>query len=39
MSQASTLRELLAAGDELTIVRHDDPDPDCPASALATTTR
>lgn len=35
MSNAASLRELLAAGEELTIVCHNNPDPDCLASALA----
>ncbi len=35
MSDPHALRELLAAGDELTIVCHNNPDPDCLASALA----
>lgn len=35
MSAAHRLHELLAEGDELTIVCHNNPDPDCLASALA----
>jgi nanoRNase/pAp phosphatase (c-di-AMP/oligoRNAs hydrolase) len=35
MSRASELCELLASGEELTIVCHNNPDPDCLASALA----
>lgn len=35
MSRAQSLQELLAEGDELTIVCHNNPDPDCLASALA----
>ncbi|WP_435101542.1 DHH family phosphoesterase [Halarchaeum sp. P4] len=35
MSTASDLRDLLSAGDALTIVCHNNPDPDCLASALA----
>ncbi|WP_135805766.1 DHH family phosphoesterase [Halorussus marinus] len=35
MSNAASLRELLAEGEELTIVCHNNPDPDCLASALA----
>jgi len=35
MSKADTLRDLLAEGDELNIVCHNNPDPDCLASALA----
>ncbi len=35
MSRATELRELLATGEELTIVCHNNPDPDCLASALA----
>ena len=35
MSSAASLRELLATGEELTIVCHNNPDPDCLASALA----
>lgn len=35
MSKAAALRELLATGEELTIVCHNNPDPDCLASALA----
>ncbi|UPV75541.1 bifunctional oligoribonuclease/PAP phosphatase NrnA [Halorussus limi] len=35
MSKAETLRELLADGEELAIVCHNNPDPDCLASALA----
>ena len=34
MSTADRLYELLAEGDELTIVCHNNPDPDCLASAL-----
>ncbi len=34
MSTANRLRDLLAEGDELTIVCHNNPDPDCLASAL-----
>jgi nanoRNase/pAp phosphatase (c-di-AMP/oligoRNAs hydrolase) len=34
MSTATQLRELLAEGSELTIVCHNNPDPDCLASAL-----
>ncbi|MFD1645819.1 DHH family phosphoesterase [Haloarchaeobius litoreus] len=34
MSAATDLRELLADGEELTIVCHNNPDPDCLASAL-----
>ncbi|MES3518497.1 MAG: bifunctional oligoribonuclease/PAP phosphatase NrnA [Natronomonas sp.] len=34
MSKAQTLRELLVDGEELTIVCHNNPDPDCLASAL-----
>lgn len=35
MSKAKQLRELLADGSELNIVCHNNPDPDCLASALA----
>jgi nanoRNase/pAp phosphatase (c-di-AMP/oligoRNAs hydrolase) len=35
MSDVQRLRELLAEGSELVIVCHDNPDPDCLASALA----
>lgn len=35
MSRAHQLRALLAEGDELNIVCHNNPDPDCLASALA----
>jgi nanoRNase/pAp phosphatase (c-di-AMP/oligoRNAs hydrolase) len=35
MSEAETIHELLAEGDELNIVCHNNPDPDCLASALA----
>ena len=35
MIQARRLHELLTGGDELTIVCHNNPDPDCLASALA----
>jgi nanoRNase/pAp phosphatase (c-di-AMP/oligoRNAs hydrolase) len=35
MSRAQSLQELLEAGSELTIVCHNNPDPDCLASALA----
>ncbi|QSG06098.1 DHH family phosphoesterase [Halapricum desulfuricans] len=35
MSTAVELQELLADGDEINIVCHDNPDPDCLASALA----
>ena len=35
MSKAQSLQELLAEGNELTIVCHNNPDPDCLASALA----
>ena len=35
MSQAHDLRQLLADGNELNIVCHNNPDPDCLASALA----
>jgi nanoRNase/pAp phosphatase (c-di-AMP/oligoRNAs hydrolase) len=35
MSRATELRELLASADALTIVCHNNPDPDCLASALA----
>ena len=35
MGQAQTLRELLADSSELKIVCHNNPDPDCLASALA----
>jgi nanoRNase/pAp phosphatase (c-di-AMP/oligoRNAs hydrolase) len=35
MSRARTLFDLLADGDELTIVCHNNPDPDCLSSALA----
>jgi nanoRNase/pAp phosphatase (c-di-AMP/oligoRNAs hydrolase) len=35
MSTAQTLRKLLADGSELHIVCHNNPDPDCLASALA----
>ena len=35
MDPAHELRELLAGGSELTIVCHNNPDPDCLASALA----
>ncbi|NHN60392.1 MULTISPECIES: bifunctional oligoribonuclease/PAP phosphatase NrnA [Halorussus] len=35
MSKAESLFDLLAGGEELTIVCHNNPDPDCLASALA----
>ena len=35
MSKARSLHDLLADGTELTIVCHNNPDPDCLASALA----
>ncbi|QLG28022.1 bifunctional oligoribonuclease/PAP phosphatase NrnA [Halorarum halophilum] len=35
MDAAQSLHELLAEGEELTIVCHNNPDPDCLASALA----
>ena len=35
MSKAHKLHELLAEGSELDIVCHNNPDPDCLASALA----
>ncbi|KAB1198072.1 MULTISPECIES: bifunctional oligoribonuclease/PAP phosphatase NrnA [Haloferax] len=35
MQQAQQLRKLLVEGDELDIVCHNNPDPDCLASALA----
>jgi nanoRNase/pAp phosphatase (c-di-AMP/oligoRNAs hydrolase) len=35
MTKAETLQSLLAEGDALTIVCHNNPDPDCLASALA----
>jgi len=35
MSKAQALQELLVAGEELTIVCHNNPDPDCLASAIA----
>lgn len=35
MSRAQELYDVLAAGEELTIVCHNNPDPDCLASALA----
>jgi nanoRNase/pAp phosphatase (c-di-AMP/oligoRNAs hydrolase) len=35
MSTATDLRDLLAAGEDLTIVCHNNPDPDCLASAFA----
>lgn len=35
MHHAQELTELLAAGEELTIVCHNNPDPDCLASAFA----
>ncbi|MDZ7850544.1 MAG: bifunctional oligoribonuclease/PAP phosphatase NrnA [Halodesulfurarchaeum sp.] len=35
MSKANRLHELLAEGDELNIICHNNPDPDCLASALA----
>ncbi|MCY4729770.1 bifunctional oligoribonuclease/PAP phosphatase NrnA [Natronomonas gomsonensis] len=35
MSNAASLRELLSGASELTIVCHNNPDPDCLASALA----
>jgi len=35
MSAATDLRALLADGDALTVVCHNNPDPDCLASALA----
>ncbi len=35
MSKAQTLHDLLGDGDELSIVCHNNPDPDCLASALA----
>ncbi len=34
MNRANELRELLTEGNELTIVCHNNPDPDCLASAL-----
>ena len=34
-SKARTLHDLLSGGEELTIVCHNNPDPDCLASALA----
>lgn len=38
MSKASELVDLLDTGEELTIVCHNNPDPDCLASALALGT-
>ena len=35
MSSAQSVQELLESGSELTIVCHNNPDPDCLASALA----
>lgn len=35
MSRAEELAELLSEGEDLTIVCHNNPDPDCLASALA----
>ncbi|MXR50266.1 bifunctional oligoribonuclease/PAP phosphatase NrnA [Halovenus sp. WSH3] len=35
MSNVESLRELLSTGEELTIVCHNNPDPDCLASAFA----
>jgi nanoRNase/pAp phosphatase (c-di-AMP/oligoRNAs hydrolase) len=35
MSRAGTLYDLLADADELTVVCHNNPDPDCLSSALA----
>jgi nanoRNase/pAp phosphatase (c-di-AMP/oligoRNAs hydrolase) len=35
MSTATDLRDLLGAGEDLTIVCHNNPDPDCLASAFA----
>ena len=35
MSDLSTLQSMLADGEELTIVCHNNPDPDCLASAFA----
>ncbi|MFB6189024.1 MAG: bifunctional oligoribonuclease/PAP phosphatase NrnA, partial [Halapricum sp.] len=35
MATPQELREVLATGDSLTIVCHNNPDPDCLASALA----
>ena len=35
MSRAQSLQELLESGSDLTIVCHNNPDPDCLASALA----
>jgi len=35
MSEAHALRDLLAESEEITIVCHNNPDPDCLASALA----
>jgi len=35
MSNAASLQELLSGASELTIVCHNNPDPDCLASALA----
>jgi nanoRNase/pAp phosphatase (c-di-AMP/oligoRNAs hydrolase) len=35
MTHAASLRDLLGTGEELTIVCHNNPDPDCLASALA----
>jgi nanoRNase/pAp phosphatase (c-di-AMP/oligoRNAs hydrolase) len=35
MSKARTLHELLSGGEALTIVCHNNPDPDCLASAIA----
>jgi nanoRNase/pAp phosphatase (c-di-AMP/oligoRNAs hydrolase) len=35
MSTAQSLDELLAGGEQLTVVCHNNPDPDCLASALA----
>lgn len=35
MSKATSLRDLLAEASELTVVCHNNPDPDCLASALA----
>ena len=35
MSKAESLREVIAGSEELTIVCHNNPDPDCLASAIA----
>jgi nanoRNase/pAp phosphatase (c-di-AMP/oligoRNAs hydrolase) len=35
MSKAQSLHELLSGGSEINIVCHNNPDPDCLASALA----